>query len=50
MTKQQKEKLWFLLFDWKDDILDESIGRNVNSDTIDELIEKIEKIVKEELK
>lgn len=47
MTEQQKEALWFLLFEWKDDVLDESIGRIVNADSIDELIEKIEKIVKE---
>ena len=47
MTKKQKEELWFLLFDWKDDILEEYERRNVNSDSIDELIEKIEKIIKE---
>lgn len=47
MTEQQKEKLWFLLLDWKDDILNESCGRLVNPDSIDELVEKIEKIVKE---
>ena len=47
MTKKQKEELWFLLFEWKDDILEEYERRNVNSDSIDELIEKIEKIVKE---
>lgn len=47
MTEQQKEKLWFLLLDWKDDILNESIGRLDKPDSIDELIEKIEKIVKE---
>lgn len=45
MTRQQKEELWFLLLDWKEDILDKSIRRNVNPDTIDELIEKIEKII-----
>lgn len=47
MTEQQKEKLWFLLCDWKDDILDESIGRLICPDSIDELVEKIEKIIKE---
>lgn len=47
MTKKQKEELWFLLFEWKDEILEEYARRNVNSDTIDELIEKIEKIIKE---
>lgn len=47
MTEQQKETLWFLLFEWRDNVLDESIGRIVNADSIDELIEKIEKIVKE---
>ena len=47
MTKKQKEELWFLLFDWKDDILEEYERRNVNSDSIDELIGKIEKIIKE---
>ena len=47
MTKKQKEELWFLLFEWKDDILEEYERRNVNSDSIDELIEKIEKIIKE---
>ena len=47
MTKKQKEELWFLLFDWKDDILEEYERRNVNSDSIDEFIEKIEKIIKE---
>lgn len=47
MTEQQKEKLWFLLLDWKDDILNESIGRLDQPDSIDELVEKIEKIVKE---
>ena len=47
MTEQQKEKLWFLLLDWKDDILNESNGRPVNPDSIDELVEKIEKIIKE---
>ena len=45
MTIQQKEELWFLLLDWKEDILDESIRRNVHRDSIDELIEKIEKII-----
>ena len=45
MTIQQKEELWFLLLDWKEDILDKSIRRNVNPDSIDELIEKIEKII-----
>ena len=47
MTKKQKEELWSLLFEWKDDILEEYERRNVNSDSIDELIEKIEKIIKE---
>lgn len=47
MTKKQKEELWSLLFEWKDEILEEYVRRNVNSDTIDELIEKIEKIIKE---
>lgn len=47
MTEHQKEELWFLLFEWKDDILDESIGRNVNADSIEKVIEKIEKIIKE---
>ena len=47
MTKKQKEELWSLLFEWKDDILEEYVRRNVNSDSIDELIEKIEKIIKE---
>ena len=47
MTKKQKDELWSLLFDWKDDILEEYERRNVNSDSIDELIEKIEKIIKE---
>ena len=46
MTRQQKEELWFLLLDWKDGILDESIRRIVHPDSIDELIEKIEKIIK----
>lgn len=46
MTERQKEELWFLLLDWKDDILEESERRNVNRDSIDELIEKIEKILK----
>ena len=45
MTIQQKEELWFLLLDWKEDILDKSIRRNVNPDSIDELIEKIEKMI-----
>ena len=45
MTIQQKEELWFLLLDWKEDILNKSIRRNVNPDSIDELIEKIEKII-----
>lgn len=47
MTEQQKEELWFLLFEWRDDIQDEIIGRNVNADSIDEMIEKIINIVKE---
>lgn len=47
MTKKQKEELWFLLFEWKDEILEEYARRNVNSDSIDELIGKIEKIIKE---
>ena len=47
MTKKQKEELWFLLFKWKDEILEEYARRNVKSDSIDELIEKIEKIIKE---
>ena len=47
MTEKQKEELWFLLLDWKDDILEESVRRNVNSDSIDELIKKIEKIIEE---
>ena len=47
MTEQQKEKLWFLLLDWQDDILNESAGRLIHSDSIDELVEKIEKIIKE---
>ena len=47
MTKKQKEELWSLLFEWKDEILEEYIRRNVDSDSIDELIEKIEKIIKE---
>ena len=47
MTKKQKEELWFLLFEWKDEILEEYARRNVKSDSIDELIEKIEKIIKE---
>lgn len=46
MTERQREELWFLLLDWKDDILEESERRNVNPDSIDELIEKIEKILK----
>ena len=46
MTEQQKEELWFLLFDWRDDIQDESIGRLVNTDSIDEMVEKIINIVK----
>lgn len=44
MTKKQKEELWFLLFDWKDDILEEYERRNVNLDSIDELIEKLKKL------
>ena len=47
MTEQQKEKLWFLLLDWQDDILNESVGRLIHPDSIDELVEKIEKIIKE---
>ena len=47
MTKKQKEELWSLLFEWKDEILEEYERRNVNSDSIDELIEKIERIIKE---
>ena len=47
MTKKQKEELWSLLFEWKDEILEEYVRRNVNSDSVDELIEKIEKIIKE---
>ena len=47
MTKEQKEELWSLLFEWKDEILEEYARRNVKSDSIDELIEKIEKIIKE---
>ena len=47
MTKKQKEELWSLLFEWKDEILEEYVRRNVDSDSIDELIEKIEKIIKE---
>lgn len=47
MTKKQKEELWSLLFEWKDEILEEYERRNVNSDSIDKLIEKIEKIIKE---
>ena len=47
MTKKQKEELWSLLFEWKDEILEEYVRRNVHSDSIDELIEKIEKIIKE---
>ena len=47
MTKKQKEELWSLLFEWKDEILEEYERRNINSDSIDELIEKIEKIIKE---
>ncbi len=46
MTEQQKEELWFLLFDWRDDIQDEAIGRHVNTDSIDEMVEKIINIVK----
>ena len=47
MTNKQKEEIWSLLFEWKDEILEEYARRNVNSDSIDELIEKIEKIIKE---
>ena len=47
MTKKQKEEIWSLLFEWKDEILEEYARRNVNSDSIDEIIEKIEKIIKE---
>ena len=47
MTKKQKEELWSLLFEGKDEILEEYARRNVDSDSIDELIEKIEKIIKE---
>ena len=47
MTKKQKEELWSLLFEWNDEILEEYARRNVKSDSIDELIEKIEKIIKE---
>ena len=47
MTKKQKEELWSLLFERKDEILEEYARRNVNSDSIDELIEKIGKIIKE---
>ena len=47
MTEQQKEKLWFLLLDWQDDILNESAGRLIHPGSIDELVEKIEKIIKE---
>ena len=46
MTERQREELWFLLLDWKDDILEKLERRNVNPDSIDELIEKIEKILK----
>lgn len=47
MLEHQKEELWSLLLEWKDDILEEYIGRNVNADSIEEVIEKIEKIIKE---
>ena len=46
MTKQQKEELWFLLLDWKDSILEEDAGRLVDVDSIDEVVEKIENIIK----
>ena len=45
MTIQQKEELWFLLLDWKEDILDKSIHRNVTPDSIHELIEQIQKTI-----
>ena len=46
MTEQQKEELWFLLFEWRDDVQDEIIGRHTNADSIDEMVEKIINIVK----
>lgn len=47
MTEQQKEELWFLLFEWRDDIQDEVIGRHIQADSIDEIVDKIINIVKE---
>lgn len=46
MTKEQKEELWFLLLDWKNSILEKDIGRLVDLDNIDEVVEKIENIIK----
>lgn len=46
MTKEQKEELWFLLLDWKDNILEKDAGRLVDVDSIDEVVEKIENIIK----
>ena len=46
MTKEQKDELWFLLLDWKNSILEKDAGRLVDVDSIDEVVEKIEKIIK----
>ena len=46
MTKEQKEELWFLLLDWKNSILQEDAGRLVYVDSIDEVVEKIENMIK----
>ena len=47
MTEQQRGELWFLLFDWRDDVQDEAMGRHIQADSIDEIVDKIIKIVKE---
>ena len=46
MTEQEKEELWILLLDWKNSILDKDAGRLVDVDSIDEVVEQIEKIIK----
>ena len=46
MTEQQKEELWFLLLDWENSILEKDAGRLVDVDSIDEVVEKIENIIK----
>ena len=46
MTKEHKEELWFLLLDWKNSILEEDAGRLVDVDSIHEVVEKIENVIK----